>query len=160
MSKHQSCKGCNSDFVGPDTRIGENFCSACKDEMRYAFGCECPELREQLASMTERAEKAEANEADWCAEVITNTGHFVRDGEMRDWFDSCAMSVVCDAGDRLVELGLWEFHPKGYDRRWFYRPLTKQHTDGRKDAGDGGRAGEELPHVQKPRPPAESQEQP
>ncbi len=29
MSKHQSCKECNRDFVGPDSNIGDKYCPEC-----------------------------------------------------------------------------------------------------------------------------------
>ena len=45
--------------------------------------------------------------------------------DVKGWWDSMANSNVCNMGDRLVELGLWERHPDGYGRRWFYRPLQK-----------------------------------
>ena len=44
------------------------------------------------------------------------------------WWDSQARGDVCDLGDRLVELGLWERHPDGYGRAQFYRPLRATET--------------------------------
>jgi len=39
----------------------------------------------------------------------------------KDLYDSCALSSVCDAGDKLVELGVLTRIPDGFGRRWFYR---------------------------------------
>jgi len=50
----------------------------------------------------------------------------IDDGELAGWYDSNALSVTCDVGDKLVELGLWERHPDGYGRRWFYRPIAEE----------------------------------
>ena len=33
MSKHQSCRNCHRDFVGPDSGIGENLCPECDAEI-------------------------------------------------------------------------------------------------------------------------------
>lgn len=60
-------------------------------------------------------------------EIICNVGHY-DDG----WWDTLAMSSAMEAGDRLVELGLWERKPGGHGRRQFYRPITAA-----KEARDG-----------------------
>ena len=33
MSKHQTCRECHRDFVGPDTNINENYCPECAKEV-------------------------------------------------------------------------------------------------------------------------------
>ena len=56
--------------------------------------------------------------ADALESIVYGQGHQDPDG----WIDSMAMSDVCDAGDRLVELGLWDRKDGGYGRRQWYRP--------------------------------------
>lgn len=46
-------------------------------------------------------------------------------GPREGWYDSMARRDAVDYGNRLVELGLWERHPDGYGRRWWYRPKVK-----------------------------------
>jgi len=41
------------------------------------------------------------------------------------WFDTMAKSDAVRYGDELVELGVYERHPDGYGRRWFYRPIKE-----------------------------------
>ncbi len=60
------------------------------------------------------------------AETISNEGYLVDSGCMKGWYDSMAKGNVKYAGDRLVDLGLWERHPDGTGRRWFYRPIDNQ----------------------------------
>jgi len=70
---------------------------------------------------TERdALKAELAEA--LADIVCSDGSYEKDGPKKGYYDSMALSHVCAAGDRLVELGLWKRHPGGYGRRWWYRP--------------------------------------
>lgn len=79
---------------------------------------ECVDLQEEIKSL-----KAELIE--FLDEAIRCRAYLVKDGEMAGWWDSMASSDVCDFGDRLVELNVWERHPDGYGRRWFYRPKKK-----------------------------------
>lgn len=44
--------------------------------------------------------------------------------ELVGWYDSCAESSLMGLGDELVEAGVFEKHPNGYGRRWFYRPIS------------------------------------
>lgn len=37
MSKHQTCKNCKRDFVGPDSNINENLCNECEEEIYGAY---------------------------------------------------------------------------------------------------------------------------
>lgn len=50
---------------------------------------------------------------------------YITTGDRQGWWDSEARRSICDIGDRLVELGIWERHPDGYGGRWFYRPIEK-----------------------------------
>lgn len=79
--------------------------------------------RLRAANALLRAELAEVYDG-----VVRQDG-FLMSGEggtWDGWWDSMGLSHVCDAGDRLVELGRWERHPDGVGRRQFYRPLPKQ----------------------------------
>ena len=61
--------------------------------------------------------------------IIRTGGYEVTEGRRAGWWDTMALSHVQEAGDALVELGLWERHPDGYGRRWFYRPVRGQPHD-------------------------------
>ncbi len=50
MTKHQTCRECHYDFVGPDANIGGNLCETCSQE----FHSEC---REQLAEAEDTIKK-------------------------------------------------------------------------------------------------------
>jgi len=58
---------------------------------------------------------------EWIEDCITSNGHYCKDGKYEGYYDSMASSSTMAAGERLVELGLWEKHPDGTGRRWFYR---------------------------------------
>ncbi len=77
-------------------------------------------LAEKDAMIRELAESA-------FLEIATET----TEGKLKGWWDSCARREACDAGDKLVELGLWEIHPTaGYGRRQFYRPIKRPPATG------------------------------
>ena len=68
-----------------------------------------------------RAENAEIAElTEECFQVLA---FLVPKGEMNGWWDTCALTSAKNYGDRLVEFGLYERHPDGVGRRWFYRRL-------------------------------------
>jgi NTP pyrophosphatase (non-canonical NTP hydrolase) len=85
--------------------------------------------KENAAVATRRGEEIErlkAELAEVLAEVMSFAGSYRHDGDMAGWYDTNAIGTAVEAGDRLVELGLWERHPDGYGRRWFYRPIKKE----------------------------------
>jgi len=46
------------------------------------------------------------------------------------WTFSMGRRTVCDAGDRLVEMGLWERHPRGVGKtQWYRRKPTEEEPD-------------------------------
>ena len=49
----------------------------------------------------------------------------IEKGEKAGWYDTNALSHVMEAGDALVDLGVFEVHPDGFGRRWFYRPKER-----------------------------------
>lgn len=59
---------------------------------------------------------------DALEDIAAGQGMYIKEGDKAGWYDTMALSHVRDAGDELVEMGLWERHPDGYGRRWFYRP--------------------------------------
>lgn len=85
--------------------------------------------RDRLAAENARlTTKLAEYEVDLIAEhesTVRNDGHFYQDGKNAGWWGTCALSHVCEAGDWLVEKGLWEIKPDGYGRAQFYRPLEK-----------------------------------
>ena len=61
--------------------------------------------------------------------AMRHLAHYIsedEDSENVGWWDSMALSVIQDIGDTLVEAGLWERHPEGIGRRWFYRPIKQK----------------------------------
>lgn len=58
---------------------------------------------------------------EWILDYFHTNAHEEKDGPMAGWWDTMAMSSVLNAGDKLVELGLYERHPDGVGRRWFFR---------------------------------------
>ena len=72
-------------------------------------------------------DKTRAELVKYLGEAFRAAGaYYVESGDKAGWWDSGAHGTVRDFGDRLVELGLWERHPDGYGRRWFYRPLKRE----------------------------------
>jgi len=61
MSKHQSCRECRRDFVGPDSNIHENLCDECDDEIHGECHTEIAELESQLVVAETRAKEIEAS---------------------------------------------------------------------------------------------------
>ena len=59
-------------------------------------------------------------------DTVNSAGHLETTGVYAGWHDTMALSTVRDAGDRLVELGVWERHPDEKGRRAWYRPLKKE----------------------------------
>ena len=88
-------------------------------------GAACETLCEPaVRRMAQRLEASDEVIEEMCEDVMTSRGMFCREGEFCGWYDTCALSDVRDAGDRLVALGKWERHPDGYGRRWWYRPTA------------------------------------
>jgi len=58
--------------------------------------------------------------------AFRNSACYIKDGHWAGWWDTEAMTDNVVLGDRLVELGLWERHPDGVGRRWFYRPVKQK----------------------------------
>ena len=86
---------------------------------------EVEQLRSELAEAIEEAFLAEA--------YLVKAGEDERAG----WYDTCALSSTKRNGDRLVELGLYERHPEGAGRRWFYRRKDSECQSENKPASGG-----------------------
>lgn len=64
MPKHQTCRGCGYDFVGPDSNIGENLCDSCEEELYgehnreldrlHSIAQECLDYLEELGEVIRR----------------------------------------------------------------------------------------------------------
>jgi hypothetical protein len=65
--------------------------------------------------------KLEKELVEWLEDYMYAKGNLESSGKFKGYIDTMALSSVMDAGDRLVELGLWEKHPDGVGRRWWYR---------------------------------------
>ena len=59
MSKHQSCKNCGEDFVGPDSNIGQNLCEWCDGVIHADCHVEIASLRAENATLREVMDKAQ-----------------------------------------------------------------------------------------------------
>ncbi len=70
-------------------------------------------------------ERLQAEVADLTEEAFRLIARLETGGPHEGWYDSMARTDAINYGDRLVELGLWERHPDGYGRRWWYRPIIK-----------------------------------
>lgn len=54
MTKHQACKECHRDFVGPDSDIGFNYCIECSDEILDKLDPDTPPYaREDVEALME-----------------------------------------------------------------------------------------------------------
>ena len=73
---------------------------------------EIERLREELAELIDDAFRRFASEQ--------------YGGDRHGWWDTCGLTLAMMYGDRLVELGLWEKHPTGHGRRWWYRPVKRK----------------------------------
>ena len=58
--------------------------------------------------------------------IVCNQGVRETKGDRQGWWDSCCYGDVVWAAERLVEMGVWERHPEGGGRRWWYRPIRKE----------------------------------
>ena len=58
-------------------------------------------------------------------DAFRQIAHKVEDGWNVGWWDAMANSVARNLGDGLVSAGIWERHPDGIGRRWFYRKIEK-----------------------------------
>lgn len=80
----------------------------------------CRQENEKLQAEVERLKQELIEVLD---ESMRNIANFNKDGSRAGWWDTMALSVACEIGDRLVELGTWKRHADGCGRRWFYRPV-------------------------------------
>ena len=51
MSKHQTCKECRCDFVGPDSNINDNLCELCGQELHGECQAELAEYAAVLRQL-------------------------------------------------------------------------------------------------------------
>lgn len=83
-----------------------------------------PALCDEIEAGEKRIAELTSELIQSLADVVTQCGYYVPQSEKYGgWYDTQALKYVMEAGDRLVELGVWEKHPEGTGRRWFYRPL-------------------------------------
>jgi hypothetical protein len=85
--------------------------------MRGEVAAPTGDLASVLAAAADRIEALEAEIAERCEDVM-DAG-----AASGGWVDTMALSHIRNAGERLVELGLWERRPGGFGRRQFYRPI-------------------------------------
>ena len=97
------------------------------------YGCGRDEGGPQTVPCLERQLAAAKAEIVELLETIMGEGQVIETGDKAGWTDTMALSHVRDAGERLVELGIWERHPDGYGRRWFYRrkPAARADAEGK-----------------------------
>lgn len=82
------------------------------------------DARAELAELREKAAERNSfrNELIFSLTVAMTQGFL---DQKSGWRDSMSNSDVLYAGNRLVELGLWERRPDGVGRRQFYRELAE-----------------------------------
>ena len=86
--------------------------------------------RERIAELEAEVALLKDELAESLVATLRSSWCSISTGTMAGWVDSCAMATAMEAGDRLVELGLWERHPNGYGRRWFYRRVQAAEAAG------------------------------
>ncbi len=62
MTKHQACSQCLSDFVGPDSNIGENLCPTCEDGVHGECHAEFALLACEHRALHTKVERLETEE--------------------------------------------------------------------------------------------------
>jgi len=78
-------------------------------------------LRERVAELEAENKALREQVVEALEDAFFAIAHLVAEGDRQGWYDSQARSTARSAGDELVELGVFERHPDGYGRRWFYR---------------------------------------
>ena len=80
----------------------------------------------QMCALEAEVTALKSELAEICEEVVVTMGDRWVNGEYAGWWDTMALGLVHQCGDRLVELGKWERHPEGVGRRWWYRPIKRE----------------------------------
>jgi len=88
------------------------------------------ELAVDLAEAKVEIERLRVELADLLDEAFRQVAFHEKSGSREGWWDTMALTHAMDCGDRLVESGLWERHPDGYGRRWWYRPIVAEAAGG------------------------------
>ena len=57
MGKHQTCRECHCDFVGPNSSIGENLCGDCGDVIHGDCYIENSALKTRVAELKEQLDR-------------------------------------------------------------------------------------------------------
>ena len=102
MTKHQTCKKCNSGFVGPDLGIGENLCEECDGEVRGESNRKIAEQDAELTTLCAELAEAKRNRfhCGWCDE------QFVSIEETRNHIKTCPehpMATLIEKAAAVVE---------------------------------------------------------
>ena len=66
MSKHQSCRSCGYDFVGPDLNIGQNLCDECDEEIHADCNAEIARLKAENERLVKALEPFALMHRDDC----------------------------------------------------------------------------------------------
>lgn len=104
---------------------GDATVHACIDQARDEHAAF---VEAKVASRTAELQAANARLreelVEWWETEIYSAGYHETSGEFKGWWDSQADSGVVDAGEKLVEAGLWEQHPGGVGRRQWFRKVA------------------------------------
>jgi len=84
--------------------------------------------KELIKELKDEIKSLKSEIIDLLDEIMREKCLFHSGGPRGGWWDSMAITYTCHIGDRLVELGLWERHPDGVGRRWFYRPIANENV--------------------------------
>ena len=81
--------------------------------------------RQIVPILLDRIDKLEQKVKNFSWDSFTSGGHKINEPgtKFHGYWDTCALSHVMEAGDRLVELGVLKKHPDGFGRRWFYKEV-------------------------------------
>lgn len=139
----EKCPECGIPMMGR-LNAGNETVFACGSHARgdrlYTQSADClvrvrgkriDDLERQLALYRADVERLEAELelSKWevvsaLEDALCRAGYRIHSGEFTGWYDSCAVSSAVAAGDRLVDLGVWEKLSDGHGRRQFYRPIS------------------------------------
>ena len=98
---------------------------AVSDERKDCPDCTIAALQAKVAELSIENDALREDLIGALEEYLLDRGFRETEGKLEGWIDSMACSGVRSAGDYLVKLGVYERHPEGHGRRWWYRKIKK-----------------------------------
>lgn len=84
--------------------------------------------RELVELLRKQITELQSDRIEDLENAFRQIAHRVTSSTMAGWWDTMALSTAKGMGEQLVAAGLWERHPDGCGRRWFYRPIEEPNT--------------------------------